>query len=128
MSTPTNGLPFMPWFPARFISSTRGWSVTARGVYRELLDCQWDLGGLPASPTELQRLIGATAAEWKCWHRLIEPKFPLCADGQRRNPTIEEHRVKSLGIRDRNRVGAAKTNGKRWGSKVVSLSDRREPQ
>ena len=85
--------PMLPWYPANFISSTRGWSVTARGIYRELLDCQWEMPeGLPVDPGALQRLIGATAAEWKSWP-LVEPKFPVSADGLRRNPTLEKHRA-----------------------------------
>jgi hypothetical protein len=95
--------------------------VTARGVYRELLDCQWELGGLPSSPVELQRMIGATASEWKSWALLIARKFPVNDDGLRRNPTLETHRARSVGIRDRNRAGAAKTNNQRWGSKVISF-------
>jgi hypothetical protein len=101
------------------MSSTRGWSVTARGLYRELIDAQWELGGLPADAAELQRLIGATNAEWKHWSTLIERKFPVGLDNRRRNPTTEEHRARSLGIRERNRQGAVKANAKRWGSKVV---------
>jgi hypothetical protein len=103
------------------MSATRGWSVTARGIYRELLDCQWELGGLPAAATELQALIGATAIEWKYWAASVSKKFPIDADGLRRNPTLEEHRAKSLAIRERNRAGAAKTNAQRWGSKVVAF-------
>jgi hypothetical protein len=83
--------PMMPWYPASFLSSTRGWCVTARGVCRELLDCQWEMGGLPADPEELRRLIGASKSEWKNWP-LVEPKFPICPDGLRRNPTLEKHR------------------------------------
>jgi uncharacterized protein YdaU (DUF1376 family) len=117
------GLPFLPWFPARFLSSTRGWSVTAKGVYRELIDAQWELGALPANASELQRLIGATNTEWKHWSTLIEAKFPIDADGLRRNAPTEEHRARSLGIRERNRAGAGKTNAKRWGGKVVQFPE-----
>jgi uncharacterized protein YdaU (DUF1376 family) len=114
-------LPFLPWYPADFLSSTRGWSVTAKGVYRELIDAQWELGGLPKNPAELQRMIHATDAEWRNWSVKIEAKFPIDTDGLRRNPTIERHRAKSLVIRDRNRAGADKTNAKRWGSNVVKF-------
>jgi uncharacterized protein YdaU (DUF1376 family) len=86
--------PMMPWYPASFMSSTRGWSVTARGIYRELLDCQWEMAGIAADPAELRRLIGATPAEWKNWP-LVEVKFPICPDGLRRNPTLEKHRQRS---------------------------------
>jgi uncharacterized protein YdaU (DUF1376 family) len=116
MSASKSGLPFLPWFPARFLSSTRGWSVTAKGLYRELIDAQWEIGGLPANAAELQRLIGATNVEWKHWPTLVEPKFPIDADGLRRNQATERHRAKSLGIRERNRAGAEKTNKTRWGS------------
>lgn len=87
--------PMLPWYPASFMSSTRGWSVTARGIYRELLDCQWEKPeGLPTDPATLQRLIGATNAEWKSWP-IVEPKFPIGADGTRRNPTVERHRARA---------------------------------
>jgi len=121
-------LPFMPWYPARFLSSTRGWPLTARAIYRELLDCQWELGGLPADPGELRRMIGATPAEWKYWRQFAERKFPIDADGQRRNATLEEHRTKSAAIRERNREGAGKTNAKRWGGKVVPFPGSTEGQ
>ncbi|MDP8986288.1 MAG: YdaU family protein [Pseudomonadota bacterium] len=119
MKSSDSGLPFLPWYPGRFLSSTRGWPVTARGVYRELLDCQWEMASLPPKPLELQRLIGATNAEWKYWALLIEPKFPLDNDGRRRNRQLEQHRARSVGLRERNRAGAAKTNAKRYGNKVV---------
>jgi uncharacterized protein YdaU (DUF1376 family) len=85
------------------MSSTRGWCVTARGIYRELLDCQWEIGGLPVDPVALQRLIGATNSEWKAWP-LVESKFPKGDDGLRRNPTLERHRERSI---DRSKKAAA---------------------
>ncbi len=91
-------LPYLPWYSGDFMSSTRGWSVTARGVYRELLDSSWDIGGLPAEPAKLRALIGATPAEWsKAWP-LVEPKFPIDADGLRRNARLEQHRGRALQI------------------------------
>lgn len=121
-------LPFMPWYPARFLSATRGWPLVARAIYRELLDAQWELGGLPAEPSELRQMIGATAAEWKYWRQLVERKFPIGSEGLRRNPTLEEHRAKSLTIRERNRAGATKTNAKRWGSTVIPFPGGSEGQ
>lgn len=88
--------PMLPWYPASFMSSTRGWSVTARGIYRELLDCQWEKPeGLPTDPAALQRLIGATNAEWKSWP-IVEGKFPISTDGMRRNATLEQHRARAM--------------------------------
>jgi uncharacterized protein YdaU (DUF1376 family) len=99
----------MPWYPANFMSSTRGWPVTARGIYRELLDAQWEVGGLPVNALELKRLIGATNAEWKHWPT-VEPKFPECRDGLRRNPRLEQHREHSI---ERSKKAAASAN-QRW--------------
>lgn len=72
---PARSLPFLPWFCGDFIASTRGWSVTAGGAYRELLDVQWSMGSLPADQKELRAMIGATPAEWRTAWPLVEPKF-----------------------------------------------------
>lgn len=84
----------MPWFPGDFMRSTRGWSVTAKGVYRELLDAQWDMGDLPADPEELRETIGATPAEWEIGWKKCESKFPVRRTA-RRNLRLEEHRIRS---------------------------------
>jgi len=107
-------LPMLPWYPASFMSSTRGWGLAARAIYRELLDSQWDMGSVSADPASLQKLIGATATEWKSWP-IVEPKFPIGADGRRRNPTLEKHRIKAFALAERHRRGANKTNAQRWG-------------
>lgn len=114
---PTKALPMLPWFPAAFMSSTRGWTVLARGIYRELLDCQWEMGSLPANTAALQRLIGASAKEWRSWS-VLETKFPVGPDGLRRNLTLEKHRSKSLELNARHRRGAETTNAKRWGPRL----------
>jgi uncharacterized protein YdaU (DUF1376 family) len=88
------GLAMMPWFPGDFMKSTRGWSVTAKGVYRELLDAQWDMGELPADPEELRQAIGATLTEWEVGWKKCESKFPVRRNS-RRNWTLEGHRLKA---------------------------------
>jgi uncharacterized protein YdaU (DUF1376 family) len=84
----------MPWFPGDFMRSTRGWSVTARGVYRELLDAQWDMGELPSDLTDLRLTIGATIEEWAAGWKKCADKFPLIGLS-RRNARLEAHRSKS---------------------------------
>ncbi len=107
----------LPWYPGDFMRSTRGWSLTARGVYRELLDAQWDLGSLPPDVDELCVMIGATQEEWiKGWPK-CEPKFPVFEDGQRRNPRLEEHRSKSANLVASRKRGADKTNAQRYGER-----------
>lgn len=85
----------MPWFPGDFMRSTRGWSCTVKGVYRELLDAQWDMGILPIAIPELQQTAGATNAEWAAAWPKIETKFPVI-NGCRQNDRLEEHRRKAL--------------------------------
>lgn len=109
MSSLTKGLPYLPWFPSSFMSSTRGWSVTARGIYRELLDCQWEMGALPGDAKELRQMIGATPAEWREW-RTVEPKFPVCSDGRRRNDRLEAHRNDGIERRERRRQASEVAN------------------
>jgi uncharacterized protein YdaU (DUF1376 family) len=84
----------MPWFPGDFMRSTRGWSVTAKGVYRELLDAQWDMGELPADVEDLRLTINATIAEWTVGWKKCADKFPLIGSS-RRNVRLEAHRSKS---------------------------------
>lgn len=116
-----DSLSMMPWFPRDFLASTRGWSITAAGVYRTLLDAQWDLGGLPADPEELRCLIGATVKEWSAGWKKCACKFPL-VNGARLNEKLEDHRTKAFEQRERHRRGARSTNAKRWSSDIAERS------
>lgn len=115
------GLAFLPWYPRDFRSTTLTWPLAARAIYRELLDAQWDSGGLPASEKELASIVRAEAKDWRAAWPLVGEKFPIGADGLRRNARLEQHRKKSLKLLTAHRAGAIKTNAKRWG--LVSLSD-----
>ena len=111
--------PRMPWYPRDFASATRGWPLAARAVYRELLDAQWDAGGLepgllPDDESVLRGIAGATPAEWRIAWRLVKPKFPR-VDGGRRNERLEHHRQEAVREYLNRRKGAASTNAKRWG-------------
>jgi uncharacterized protein YdaU (DUF1376 family) len=110
---------WMKWFPRDFASSTRLWPLAARAVYRELLDLQWDVGGmqpgiLPDDEQQLRELVRASAAEWKVAWPLVEPKFPT-VDGGRQNARLEEHRQAAVKEYQTRRRGAETTNRKRWG-------------
>jgi uncharacterized protein YdaU (DUF1376 family) len=119
----------MPWYPRDFASSTRGWPLVARAIYRELLDAQWDMGGinagtLPDDEETLRGIAAASIAEWKIAWRFVEPKFPL-VEGGRRNRKLEDHRREAFGRYLKHKTGADKTNRRRWGngSHSDSLSD-----
>jgi uncharacterized protein YdaU (DUF1376 family) len=103
MRVSAESLSMMPWFPRDFLASTRGWSVTATGVYRALLDAQWDLGLLPNDPQTLKELIGASTREWNAGWKKCEAKFPV-VEGGRRNERLELHRAKSLRLSEKRRV------------------------
>lgn len=107
-------LPRMPWYPSSFAASTRTWPLIARGVYHELLDISWDAGGLPAEAKQLQAMIGATSQEWaKAWP-LVEPKFPICDDGMRRNPRLEEHRAEAIELHRKRHQSAKDAAAAKW--------------
>ena len=112
----------LPWFPRDFASSTQGWPLIARAVYRELLDASWDIGGLPGDPEILYRIVGATPAEWDAAWPLVATKFEAGADGKLRNARLEDHRTKAIELARRRSAGARKTNEKRWG-KVVPIHE-----
>jgi uncharacterized protein YdaU (DUF1376 family) len=84
------------WYPADFMTATQGWPLIAKGAYRELLDAQWNMGGLPADEASLKRLISATPSDWKAIWPLMKSKLPVASDGKRRNPRLEEERVKAI--------------------------------
>lgn len=105
-------LPFMPWYPSDFYGATRGWPLVARAVYRELIDSQWDQGGLSVSMSDLRQICGATAAEWRKAWPPVAAKFPIDADGYRRNARLEQHRAKAIALHTARKAGADTTNAK----------------
>jgi hypothetical protein len=52
----------------------------------------------------------AAPAEWRVAWQYIEPKFPIGSDGRRRNPRLENHRIKAVQINEKQRNGAATTS------------------
>lgn len=115
MSTKRQQFPRMPWFPRDFRSSTLGWPLAARAVYRELLDAQWDVGSLPADEDALRMIAAAAPKEWAAAWSLVKPKFELGHDGRLRNPRLEEHRSKDLEAAKNRRDKASRAAAARWG-------------
>ncbi len=104
----------MPWYPRDFSSSTRAWPLAARGIYRELLDAQWDMGSLPNDETVLRILAIATPAEWRSGWPYVERKFPIGTDGRLRNPRLEIHRRKAIDQFNSQSAGGRAGNLSRW--------------
>jgi uncharacterized protein YdaU (DUF1376 family) len=104
----------MPWYPRDFRSSTLGWPLCATGAYRALLDCQWDMESLPLGTQELRQMVAATSREWRKARPFIEPKFPVGADGRRRNARLESHRAKAVELLERQREGGRNRAAVMW--------------
>jgi len=116
------GLAMMPWFTGDFMRSTRGWPLTARAVYRELLDAQWDIGNLPIDPAELAAMIGASKEEWaKGWGR-CECKFPIVNGSHRQNAKLERVRATAFEYHAERSEAGKKGAAARWGKKDDSAS------
>ncbi len=123
-----NSLAMMPWFPRDFLAATRAMRLAERGAYRELLDYQWEMGGLPTDRERLARLLGITAEEFCDIWPAIADKF-LVDGAYMHNQRLEEHRKKAIEQRDRKRGAALATNAKRYAERpaerthCASLSD-----
>lgn len=105
-------------------------SFGAQGVYWFLAWWQWSEGSIPA---DLEQILDKVprkkiAEARRVWAEVL-PFFPTIGDGGRRaNGTVERHRSKVCGDREKRQKGAAITNAKRWGESLngslsESLSD-----
>ena len=118
---PSARLAWFPVYPGDMLSETRGWPLTARGAYYELLAAQWDTGVLPRDPRRLRQLVSATPREWRSVWPLVQSKFPIANTG-RQNPTLEARRREAHELRARRRAGAQQTNAARWGDRSAAPS------
>ena len=112
-------LPYIKWFPSDFAGATRGWSIVARGLYRELIDAQWDMGGLPNDEAALRRIVAFDPdMDWTAAWSVVRSKFELCADGKLRNAKVEQLRelagAEAIVHSENGKLGAAV----RWGNKA----------
>jgi len=108
-------LAWYSWFPGDFLNETRGWSALERGLYRELLDAQWAMGTLPASPADLRRIVSYTPSEWRRAWPTVERMgmFPLVPGG-RQNPALERRRQQAINLRARRQAAGRQGNVVRW--------------
>jgi uncharacterized protein YdaU (DUF1376 family) len=104
MASPQGIDHYMPFFGRDFYASTAAWTAEEVGHYIRLLVIQWDNGSLAA---DIQRLELVSPGVSKVWG-LLEPKFPLWPDGQRRNRRMEEHRAKSAELKAKRSLSGRK--------------------
>ena len=96
---------YYKWFPRDFMSSktVRRMSVTAKGVFRELLDLQWEDGSVPTDQDEAREIIGATGEEWAAFAKFFDVCFPNGI-----NPQLAEQRDKSVAAIEKQREAGKK--------------------
>jgi len=110
----TKRLSFIPWYTSDFAGATRGWCGCARLIYRELLDAQFDMGGLPNDPEQLRRIVQLDAACWERGWQTVAPKFVVCDDGKLRNLRLEEHRERAQQLSQRQQQAGKAGAQARW--------------
>ena len=103
---------FMPLYVRDFLTSTIGWTALERGHYLVLLMIQWDREGLPADIDALGRLSPGVSEVWG----MLQDKFPIEPDGQRRNARLEEHRGRAVELRRRRSEAGKAAASARLGS------------
>jgi hypothetical protein len=98
-------LGWYPWYPRDFYSSltVRSMSFTARSIYRELLDLQWENGCL----TDVKRLLSImqiTAEQYSEFAPFMDELFP-----QGVNPKLHLLREKALAEQEMKRIAGRKS-------------------
>lgn len=92
--------PAYQMYAADFSMATLGWSSDEVCAHIRLMNAQWINDGLPDDFRELAGIAGLSLKKlMKVWYRL-ESRYPLCADGRRRNARLESERQKQQEYRD----------------------------
>lgn len=125
--TDPKSLRMLPWFPRDFQSSTRGWPWHAKAVYRDLLDAQWEMGGLPIDAKKIARTCHIPVKTWLSAWQYCEHKFPI-TDGFRKNERLEEHRVKALRLYAQHALGARTAHAQRANSTMPTSPSHLHPE
>ena len=84
--------PSFPHYARDWYIATRGLSAAARGAFIDFMSVSWIQGGVPADPDELRKIACMERAEWRRVWPELEAKWPVGADGLRRNPKLEDVR------------------------------------
>ena len=104
--------PAFQFYANDFMDATRMWDAFACGLYIRLLCVQWTHGSIPDDQRRIAKGAGCDLAELQREWYLIEPKFPICEDGTRKNARLEVVRKRQQTVSDA-RSGAANA---RWNS------------
>ncbi len=119
--------PWYPWFVSDWMSSgtARAMTLEQRGLYRELLDHQWNDGSLPNDEQQLQRLGNATPAEWKRSWPVVRQKFVERDDGRLVNARLERVRQQQTEKAAERSDQASRAAQARWSEREATRNGRR---
>lgn len=74
-------------------------SLAERGLYRELLDASWKVGGLPQNEQTLAELARCRLADFRRAWKAVRRFWPASPDGLLRNPKLEKVRSEQAAYR-----------------------------
>jgi len=105
-STP---LGYYKWFPRDFLASSvvRRMSMTAQGIYRALLDLQWEDGSVPEDYADACLILKLTDAEADAFKPFYGQCFPNGI-----NPKLDEQRKLSIDYIEKQRSRITKSGSK----------------
>ena len=106
-------MPFLPLFFGDLLASTALWGGEERALYMLLLAYQWTAGPIPKDVTKLARMAQYDLPKFKALWETVSEKFTV----QGRwlvNARLEQHRVKSQQIAERNHNRAKTAADERW--------------
>ena len=106
----SNSAPWISFYGEDFYRSTNGWTLLERGAYMFLLWESWVCDGLNPDPQRIFRSDPDIEALWP----LLEPKFPIAADGRRRNPRLEAIRLTMINMSNRKSTAGRSGASNRW--------------
>ena len=106
----SNSAPWISFYGEDFYRSTNGWTLLERGAYMFLLWESWVCDGLNPDPQRIFRSDPDLEALWS----LLEPKFPIAADGRRRNPRLEAIRSTMINMSNRKSTAGRSGASNRW--------------
>jgi len=105
---PIKDAPAFDFYPERWLAGVAEFSDAEQLSYLRLLCFQWLRQGLPAEIEKLRRLAGKGVTE------ALLAKFPVEADGLRRNPRLETVRAEQRARIEKKKEQRRNAANKRW--------------
>jgi uncharacterized protein YdaU (DUF1376 family) len=121
---PQEQSPAYQWYVKDWRSSRKVqlMSFKERGMYREMLDEQWEAVTVPNDPAALAALLGGTVAEWTRCLVTIRPCFTVLPDGRLQNQRLERERAKQRKRSVKAALGAAASNAQQDAKRHLNVT------